>query len=289
MRLRGRSRYRATIVRGCGSRACAALHSAAMSQEQSGQSLYRLVDIMRRLLAPDGCPWDREQTLESLRPYVIEEAHEVVDAIDAGSPEELREELGDLLLQVVFQAELARAKGWFGPDDVVSAICEKLVRRHPHVFGDVKVSGSDEVVTNWEAIKAEEKAGRGVLDGVPKALPALLRALRVGEKAARVGFDWPDLTGARSKVDEELAELDAALVSGDVAHAGRELGDVLFALVSVARKANLDPEAALRGTLERFTQRVRGAEALAATRGLSLSGLAPETLEQLWQDVKARE
>jgi tetrapyrrole methylase family protein/MazG family protein/ATP diphosphatase len=260
-----------------------------MSQEQSGQSLYRLVDIMRRLLAPDGCPWDREQTLESLRPYVIEEAHEVVDAIDAGSPEELREELGDLLLQVVFQAELARAKGWFGPDDVVSAICDKLVRRHPHVFGDVKVSGSDEVVTNWEAIKAEEKAGRGVLDGVPKALPALLRALRVGEKAARVGFDWPDLTGARSKVDEELAELDAALVSGDVAHAGRELGDVLFALVSVARKANLDPEAALRGTLDRFTQRVRGAEALAATRGLSLSGLAPETLEQLWQDVKARE
>jgi tetrapyrrole methylase family protein/MazG family protein/ATP diphosphatase len=260
-----------------------------MSQEQSGQSLYRLVDIMRRLLAPDGCPWDREQTLESLRPYVIEEAHEVVDAIDAGSPEELREELGDLLLQVVFQAELARAKGWFGPDDVVSAICDKLVRRHPHVFGDVKVSGSDEVVTNWEAIKAEEKAGRGVLDGVPKALPALLRALRVGEKAARVGFDWPDLTGARSKVDEELAELDAALVSGDVAHAGRELGDVLFALVSVARKANLDPEAALRGTLDRFTQRVRGAEALAATRGLSLSGLAPETLEQLWQDVKASE
>jgi tetrapyrrole methylase family protein/MazG family protein/ATP diphosphatase len=260
-----------------------------MSQEQSGQSLYRLVDIMRRLLAPDGCPWDREQTLESLRPYVIEEAHEVVDAIDAGSPEELREELGDLLLQVVFQAELARAKGWFGPDDVVSAICEKLVRRHPHVFGDVKVSGSDEVVTNWEAIKAEEKAGRGVLDGVPKALPALLRALRVGEKAARVGFDWPDLGGARSKVDEELAELDAALVSGDVAHAGRELGDVLFALVSVARKANLDPEAALRGTLDRFTQRVRGAEALAVERGLSLSGLAPETLEQLWQDVKARE
>jgi MazG family protein len=260
-----------------------------MSQEQTGRSLHRLVDIMRRLLAPDGCPWDREQTLESLRPYVIEEAHEVVDAIDSGSPEELREELGDLLLQVVFQAELARAKGWFGPDDVVSAICDKLVRRHPHVFGTVKVSGSDEVVTNWEAIKAEEKAGRGVLDGVPKALPALLRALRVGEKAARVGFDWPDLNGARSKVDEELAELDAALASGDVAHAGRELGDVLFALVSVARKANLDPEAALRGTLDRFTQRVRGAEALAVERGLSLSGVAPETLEQLWLDVKARE
>jgi MazG family protein len=259
-----------------------------MSQEQAGQSLYRLVEIMRRLLAPDGCPWDREQTLESLRPYVIEEAHEVVDAIDGGSAEELREELGDLLLQIVFQAELARAKGWFGPDDVVSAICDKLVRRHPHVFGDVKVSGSDEVVTNWEAIKAEEKAGRGVLDGVPKALPALLRALRVGEKAARVGFDWPDLAGARRKVDEELAELDAALAAGDAAHVEHELGDVLFALVSVARKANLDPEAALRGTLDRFTARVRSAEALAAERGQELSKLTPETLELLWQEVKAR-
>jgi MazG family protein len=259
-----------------------------MSQEQAGQSLYRLVEIMRRLLAPDGCPWDREQTLESLRPYVIEEAHEVVDAIDGGSAEELREELGDLLLQIVFQAELARAKGWFGPDDVVSAICDKLVRRHPHVFGDVKVSGSDEVVTNWEAIKAEEKAGRGVLDGVPKALPALLRALRVGEKAARVGFDWPDLAGARRKVDEELAELDAALAAGDAAHVEHELGDVLFALVSVARKADLDPEAALRGTLDRFTARVRSAEALAAERGQELSRLTPETLELLWQEVKAR-
>jgi MazG family protein len=259
-----------------------------MSQEQAGQSLYRLVEIMRRLLAPDGCPWDREQTLESLRPYVIEEAHEVVDAIDGGSAEELREELGDLLLQIVFQAELARAKGWFGPDDVVSAICDKLVRRHPHVFGDVKVSGSAEVVTNWEAIKAEEKAGRGVLDGVPKALPALLRAVRVGEKAARVGFDWPDLAGARHKVDEELAELDAALAAGDTAHVERELGDVLFALVSVARKADLDPEAALRGTLDRFTERVRSAETLAAQRGQQLSRLAPETLELLWQEVKAR-
>jgi tetrapyrrole methylase family protein/MazG family protein/ATP diphosphatase len=251
--------------------------------------LRRLVEIMQRLLAPDGCPWDREQTLQTLRPYVIEEAHEVVDAIDAGVPEELREELGDLLLQIVFQAELARAKGWFGPDDVVSAICDKLVRRHPHVFGDVLVSGSSEVIANWEAIKAEEKKGRGVLDGVPKALPALLRALRVGEKANRVGFDWPDLAGARAKVDEELAELDAALTHSDKAAVERELGDVLFALVSVARKAEVDPEAALRGTLDRFTERVRGAESLATARGQDLSSLDVSALDALWREVKALE
>jgi MazG family protein len=257
--------------------------------QQTGQSLTELVTIMRRLLAPDGCPWDREQTLETLRPYVIEEAHEVVDAIDSGKPEDLREELGDLLLQVVFQAELARAQGWFGPDDVVRAICEKLIRRHPHVFGDLQVSSSAEVVTNWEAIKAEEKKGRGVLDGVPKALPALLRALRVGEKAGRVGFDWPDLPGARAKLDEELGELDAAISSQDKVAVTHELGDVLFALVSVARKLDVDPEAALRGTLDRFGQRVRSVEKLANEQGANVSTLTPAALDQLWQTVKATE
>ncbi|HEY2735017.1 MAG TPA: nucleoside triphosphate pyrophosphohydrolase [Polyangiales bacterium] len=257
-----------------------------MSSAQDGRSLHRLVEIMRRLLAPEGCPWDREQTLQTLRPYVIEEAHEVVDAIDSGKPEELREELGDLLLQIVFQAELARAKGWFGTDDVVSAICDKLVRRHPHVFGDETVSGVDEVLANWEVIKAKEKAGRGVLDGVPKALPALLRAMRVGDKAARVGFDWPDAEGARAKVSEELAELDAALASGDRTQIEHEFGDVLFALVSVARKADLDPEAALRGTLDRFTDRVRGVEALALERGHSLADVDTDALDRMWREVK---
>src|SRR5882672_4164204 len=138
-----------------------------MPDQQDGRTLPRLVEIMQRLLAPDGCPWDREQTLETLRPYVIEEAHEVVDAIDGGKPEELREELGDLLMQIVFQAELARAKGWFGPDDVVAAISDKLVRRHPHVFGDVKVSGTTEVLANWEKLKLAEKKDRGLLDGLP--------------------------------------------------------------------------------------------------------------------------
>jgi MazG family protein len=259
------------------------------AERQTGQTLPRLVDIMRRLLAPDGCPWDREQTLESLRPYVIEEAHEVVDAIDGGKPDELREELGDLLLQIVFQSELAQAKGWFGPDDVVSAICDKLVRRHPHVFGDTQVASSAEVAAHWEAIKAQEKAGRGVLDGVPRALSALLRATRVGEKAARVGFDWPALAGARAKVDEELAELDAAVRAGDAEDAARELGDVLFALVSVARKLRIDPEAALRGTLDRFTERVRSVERSAAERGAALSDLDEAALHQLWEQAKAQE
>jgi MazG family protein len=257
--------------------------------EQDGRSLTRLVEIMQRLLAPDGCPWDREQTLQSLRPYVIEEAHEVVDAIDSGSPQELREELGDLLLQVVFQAELARVQGWFGPDDVVQAICDKLVRRHPHVFGDVSVRDSKEVLANWEVIKAEEKRGRGVLEGVPAALPALLRALRVGEKAARVGFDWPDAAGARAKLDEELGELDQALAEGDRDAAERELGDVLFALVSMARKADIDPEAALRGTLARFGQRVRRVETRVASVGQTLAAQTPERLDALWNEAKADE
>jgi tetrapyrrole methylase family protein/MazG family protein/ATP diphosphatase len=244
---------------------------------------------MQRLLAPDGCPWDREQTLESLRPYVVEEAHEVVDAIDRGAPDELREELGDLLLQIVFQAELARAQGWFGPDDVVAAICEKLVRRHPHVFGDQKVSGTAEVLANWEQIKAKEKVGRGVLDGVPKALSALLRASRMGEKAARVGFDWPDLAGARAKVDEELAELDAAVHGEDRTRVEQELGDVLFSLVSVARKLDIDPEAALRGTLDRFGQRVRWVEQHVHEQGQDLSALDEAALDALWQAAKGKQ
>jgi tetrapyrrole methylase family protein/MazG family protein/ATP diphosphatase len=257
-----------------------------MQGPSDGSTLPRLVQIMQRLLAPDGCPWDREQTLQSLRNYVIEEAHEVVDAIDRGDPAELREELGDLLLQIVFQSELARAQGWFGPDDVVAAICEKLIRRHPHVFGDTKVSGTDEVLVNWEKIKASEKRGRGALDGVPVALPSLLRALRMGEKAARVGFDWPNGQGARDKVSEELGELDQALASGDKAQAERELGDLLFALVSYARKLELDPEAALRGTLARFAERVRHVERAALAGGRPAEELSPAELDALWVAAK---
>lgn len=253
---------------------------------QHGATLPRLVEVMRRLLAPDGCPWDREQTLATLRPFVIEEAHEVVDAIDSGSPAELREELGDLLMQIVFQTALTERQGWFGLDDVVDGICEKLVRRHPHVFGDTQVSGTEEVLANWEKLKAAEKKDRGLLDGLPRSLPALLRAVRIGEKAARVGYDWPDLSGVRSKVDEELAELDVALEGEDVERVQEELGDVLFALASLARKRGVDPEAALRGTLDRFTSRVQSAEALAREAGTTLPQLDDAARDVLWERVK---
>ncbi|GAB4213734.1 MAG: nucleoside triphosphate pyrophosphohydrolase [Sandaracinaceae bacterium] len=269
--------------------------------EQRGQTLPRLVAIMQRLLAPDGCPWDREQTLETLRPYVVEEAHEVVDAIDRGDKDDLREELGDLLLQIVFQSELARARGWFGPDDVIDAISDKMVRRHPHVFGDDRLGSSAEVLEAWERRKALEREAkarnegasgdepRGALDGVPVTMPSLLRAVRVGDKAARVGYDWPSPAGARAKIDEELAELDAASATGDSVRTEEELGDVLFALASWARLSKIDPEAALRRALDRFTARFREAEHLAFARGTPLDQLDDEARDALWNEVKARQ
>ncbi len=254
---------------------------------QRGERLPELVDIMRRLLAPDGCPWDREQTLASLRPYVIEEAHEVVDAIDRGDLDHLREELGDLLLQIVFQSALVeRESGRFGIDDVVGAICDKLIRRHPHVFGEEKAADSQAVLARWEELKAQEKAGRGVLDGVPRAMPALLRALRVGEKASHLWLDWPDAAGPRAKLDEELGELDAAIASGDSRAIEGELGDVLFAAVSVARKQGVDPEAALRRTLDTFGERVREVERRLSAREVGAEALTPEQLDALWREAK---
>ncbi len=232
--------------------------------EQDGRTFPRLVELMQRLLAEDGCPWDREQTFESLRRYVLEEACEVIDAIDRGDREEHKNELGDLLLQVVFQAELGRKLGAFGPDDVVRSICDKLVRRHPHVFEDVTVSGTSEVLSNWERIKANErgdKGPKGVLDGVPRSMPALMRAQRVGEKVARVGFDWPDARGSRDKVTEELSELDRAIASGDKQAMAAELGDAIFALVNLARHLDLDAEGALKGTTDKFTARFGHVEA----------------------------
>jgi len=258
---------------------------------EDGETLPNLVGIMQQLLAPDGCPWDRDQTLETLRPYVIEEAHEVVDAIDSGKPELLREELGDLLFQIVFQAELARAAGWFGIDDVIAAIADKMVRRHPWVFGDEKGEKGDAATAlgRWEAQKAKEKQARGALGGVPVALPALLRALRVGEKAAAVGYDWKDSEGARAKVDEELSELDAAMEAGDPAEMEKELGDLLFAIASLARKRGLDPESALRGTLNRFSARFRHAELAAQADGKMLRDLDEDALDALWEAAKRAE
>ncbi len=254
-----------------------------------GHSLPRLVELMQTLLSPNGCPWDREQTLQSLRQYVIEEAHEVVDAIDRGTPEMLREELGDLLLQVVFQAALTDRQGWFDIDGVVDAICDKLVRRHPWVFGDQEVSDASGAVDGWEAIKSAEKRDRGALSGVPVALPSLLRAVRIGEKASSVGYDWPDAGGARGKIDEELKELDEAATARDQAALEHELGDLLFALATYARKQGLDPEAALRKSLNRFSDRFRHCELAAKSKGKGLRDYSEEELDLLWEQAKAAE
>jgi tetrapyrrole methylase family protein/MazG family protein/ATP diphosphatase len=263
--------------------------------EQRGESYPSLVALMRRLLAPDGCPWDREQDYRSLRRYVLEEACEVIDAIDSGDFEHLAEELGDLALQVVFLGELARREGRFGPDDVIRGIVEKLVRRHPHVFGDTAVEGSDEVLRNWEQIKAAEKSDRGVLDGVPRSLPALLRAQRMGEKVSRVGFDWPDSRGSRAKVSEEIGELDEAIATKDKERIESELGDVLFALVNLARHEGVDAEAALRGTADRFARRFAFVEQRVKEThggwprgqdGKPAAGLPLEELDGYWNEAK---
>jgi MazG family protein len=258
---------------------------------QDGRTLDRLVALMRRLLAPGGCPWDREQTFDTLRKYVLEEACEVIDAIESKDMGHLREELGDLLLQIVFQSELARSQASFGIDDVVAGIVEKLVHRHPHVFGDATAENATEVLQNWERIQAAEKSGRRVLEGVPRSLPALTRAQRIGEKVSRVGFDWSDRHGSRAKVAEEMGELDEAIAAGDKNAVESELGDVLFALVNLARHLEIDAEGALRRTVDKFTRRFAHVEdrVRAAHGGWSGQNLPLETLDGYWNEAKARE
>src|SRR5512136_1471355 len=240
------------------------------------EAIERLLAIMARLRAPDGCPWDLEQTLETLRPYVLEETYEVLEAIDDGDPAAHREELGDLLLQIVFQARLREESGAFAFADVADAISDKLVSRHPHVFGDGQVKDAEGVLKQWAALKREEKRKKGgslsALEGVPRELPALARADRLTEKASRVGFDWPDAAGARAKVAEELGELDEAIASGNRAHVEDELGDVLFALANLARKLGIPPEEALRGALGRFVSRFEHVEGELARRGVPVGG-----------------
>jgi MazG family protein len=260
--------------------------------KQTGAAVTQLVGLMQRLLAEGGCPWDREQTLETLVPYLVEETYEVVDAIAAGDVADHREELGDLLLQIAFQSELRFAEGKFGIDDVARGIVAKLVRRHPHVFGDVVAKDAGAVLANWAKLKAVEKAEKGkhgALDGIPRSAPALLRATRAGEKAGAVGFDWPDAEGPRAKIDEELGELDEARRAGDRAHMQRELGDTLFALVNLARKLGLDAEQALRDATDRFATRFRHVETALAAEGRAVSDANPDEQERLWQSAKRAE
>jgi MazG family protein len=257
--------------------------------KQTGAEVTRLVGLMQRLLAPGGCPWDREQTLETLVPYLVEETYEVVDALAAGNPDEHREELGDLLLQIAFQSELRFAEGKFGIDDVARGIVTKLVRRHPHVFGDVVAKNADAVLANWAKLKAVEKAEKGkhgALDGIPKSAPALLRATRAGEKASAVGFDWPDAKGPRQKVNEELREFDEAWARGDRDEMQRELGDVLQTVVNLARKLNLDAEMALRESTDRFARRFGHLEAALAAQGRAVADADAAEQDRLWDAAK---
>ncbi|HJW69370.1 MAG TPA: nucleoside triphosphate pyrophosphohydrolase [Candidatus Binatia bacterium] len=264
-----------------------------MADAETIESLSRLVDIMARLRAPSGCPWDREQTMESLRPYLVEEAYEVLDAIDRGDLGGVRDELGDVLLQVFFHSEIAAESGHFRLADVARAIADKLVRRHPHVFADVTVQDADEVVRNWRRIKAEERraAGRetapGLLAGVPGGLPSLARAQQVGDKLAHAGFDWPDLDAVLAKLDEERDELAAAVRGGDRAAAARELGDVLLTLTSVARHLDVQAEMTLRDAVSRLTRRVAHVETAARVSGRGLDDLDAAERDRLWDAAKA--
>ncbi len=258
-----------------------------------------LMAVMDRLLAPGGCPWDREQTHQSLRQYLIEEAYEVVDAIDEGNMHKLCEELGDLLLQVVFHAAIANNRGDFDINRVVVGITAKLKRRHPHVFGEITVNSAAEVVRNWEQIKqmegtagaaahAEEQK-RSLLAGVPRYLPSLQRAQKVQGKAALVGFDWPDARSASVKLREEWQELQSAWEDGDQDAVRQEFGDLVFALVNVARLLEVDAEEALRAAVDKFMRRFRGIEDKAAARGLALGSLSLPELDAIWDEVKAEE
>jgi MazG family protein len=260
--------------------------------KQTGAEVTKLVGLMQRLLAPDGCPWDREQTLETLVPYLVEETYEVVDALAAGHADDHREELGDLLLQIIFQSELRFAEGRFGIDDVARGIVAKLVHRHPHVFGDVVAKDADAVLANWAKLKAKEKAKKGkhgALDGVPKSAPALLRATRTGEKAGAVGFDWPDPEGPRAKIDEELREFDEARRGGDRARMQEELGDLLFSTVNLARRFGLDAEQALRDATDRFARRFGHMERTLAAQGRAVSDAPPDEQDRLWEEAKRAE
>lgn len=247
--------------------------------------------IMELLRSPEGCPWDREQTHASIRGNLLEEAYEAADAIDQKDDKALCEELGDVLLQVVFHARMAEEAGSFDLDRVADGICKKLILRHPHVFGDVQADTADQVLTNWEKIKQVEKhqeTATDILTSVPKAFPALMRAQKVQKRAGKAGFDWPDIAGALEKLPEETAELKEALAAGDQDAIADEMGDLLFAAVNVSRFAGVDAEEALQRSTEKFIRRFAGVEKLALERGMDMKTTSLEELDKLWEEVKGK-
>lgn len=252
----------------------------------------QVLDIMRRLRDPEGgCPWDREQTVLSLKPFLIEECYELIDAIDSGDVEKHKEELGDMLLQIVFQVQLQQEQGAFGFDDICTTLAEKLIRRHPHVFADVKVTGSKDVLTKWEEIKNKEKktGKRSVVEGVPNHLPALMKAHQVQSRAARVGFDWSAIHDVMAKLEEELAETKEAIAAGNRDQIAEEIGDLLFSVVNLSRFQKMHAEELLAATVRKFSRRFQAVETLVHERGKTMTDCTLEELDALWNTVKAKE
>jgi len=265
----------------------------SLMADSTGPLFEALLSLMDRLRAEGGCPWDREQTHASLRPYLIEETYEALEALDVGETGHIVEELGDVLFQVVFHCQIARELGEFTMADVLQAVIQKMTRRHPHVFGNREVANSGEALRQWEQIKRTEAGAEGTprsaLDGVPKSLPSLLRAQRLQVKAGRVGFDWPTWREAWSKVREEMVEADEAMVAGDADRVKAELGDLLFSLVNVARLLEIDAEGSLRQAADTFTRRFKEVEAAMRAEGRQVDEASPEELDRQWLAVKSRE
>lgn len=251
--------------------------------------LYQFEEIIAALRGENGCPWDKKQTHESLRPYLIEEAYEALDAIESGDPAHIREELGDILLQIYLHAEIAREQGRFTIDDVALSIIDKIILRHPHVFGDATVRDADHVADRWEQIKKAEKPHReSVLDGVPKHLPALLKAYRIQQKVSRVGFDWERVEDVAAKLDEEVGELKEAMASADREKITDEAGDILFSIANLLRFMHINPEEALEKATGKFIRRFQYIEKHAAGMGKNLEEMTIDEMERLWQESKDR-
>jgi tetrapyrrole methylase family protein/MazG family protein len=262
-----------------------------MKKHKTGENLESFIEVMQRLLSPEGCPWDREQTHDSLKRYLIEEAYEVYEAIEENSTEKLQDELGDVLLQVVFHSALAERSGEFTLDDVLDGVKGKMIRRHPHVFGDSSVDCANEVEIRWEEIKKEEKSVRKdrTLMDVPKAMDPLYRAEKLQKRAAKVGFDWPNMDGVMDKLEEEILELKEAMAKEDRDEVEAELGDVFFSLVNLSRKMDIDPVDALQRTNDKFVRRFRAMEIQARDALIDLGDLQLEELESWWKQAKKSE
>jgi tetrapyrrole methylase family protein/MazG family protein len=251
--------------------------------------LNELVNIMSALRDEKGCPWDREQTRESLKPFIVEEAYEVLEAIDEKNPEAIKEELGDLLFQIVFQSRIAEERGEFGMEEVIDKIGRKMIARHPHVFGDADYKTSEEVLVHWEAQKKKEgKQRESILEGIPKTLPSLLRAHRIQDRASRVGFDWERVEDVLLKLEEELEEFRAALKGKKQEEIEDELGDIFFVLVNISRFVGINPEDALRKTISKFISRFRYIEMAAREKGKTLSDMGLAEMDELWDEAKKK-